>query len=670
MGQGRSQAELEAELGRLRERIKTLEAAVEANLLARTTSTQHWDQLRRVLDVLPHYVFAKDPTGRFTFVNQRLAESFELRAEDMVGRHDSEFEPWASDSGRLREDDREVIETGRPKFVSAEPFVDRQGVTRYFESRKIPLPDPEAGEVGVLVLATEVSEAVAREREQRRLLTAMDQAGEAIAVLDRRGNVLYANAALGTMLKRPVSQLVGRPLEVLTSGEGDRALMRQMQERLITGETWRGRYTTLWDDGSRYIRDATVVPVRDEAGRVVNYVGVVRDVTREAQLEQELLQAQKMEAVGQLAGGVAHDFNNLLTVISGHGEQLLDDMPDQDRRRADAEQILEAADRAASLTRQLLVFSRRRSLQTRVLDLNRKVKELDPMLSRLIGEDVEFRYELAEHPLAIEVDPSQVEQVIVNLVVNARDAMDRGGTITIRTAEGADPETVARLDLPAGEYVLLQVSDTGMGMDEETRRHAFEPFFTTKELGKGTGLGLSTVYAIAQQSGGGATVASEPGRGATFEVLFPRVDRIVESEEEPPPRPLQGLVRHETILVVEDESAIRRLVVETLARKGYEVLEASNGREALELASRYDAPIDLLVTDVVMPEMSGPELCQHLQRERPGCRVLFMTGYANDSFPGATRLDPTDSLLEKPFRPRALIQHVREVLERSASLGD
>jgi two-component system cell cycle sensor histidine kinase/response regulator CckA len=386
--------------------------------------------------------------------------------------------------------------------------------------------------------------------------------------------------------------------------------------------------------------------------------GVLRET------EAQLRQAQKMEAVGRLAGGMAHDFNNLLTVIRGYSELLLGRLGPTDAMRKDVEEVKKAADRASGLTRQLLAFSRRQFVASKVLDLNALVANMDGMLRRLIGEDIiELSTELDASAGAIKADPGQVEQVIMNLVVNARDAMPNGGRLTIETRNVTIEEEV-RLDavgVAPGSYVLLAVRDNGHGMDAETRSHLFEPFFTTKEKGKGTGLGLSTVYGIVKQSGGSITVESAPGRGTTFWIYFPRVEQEVPGLTGAVDAigPVRGC---ETVLLVEDEPAVRGLVHETLRLHGYTVLEARHGIEALLTSAKYVGPIHLLLTDVVMPQMSGPEVAEKILSVRPEIKVLYMSGYPDHPVFDRGGVSRETGFLPKPFSPRLLVQKVREVL--------
>ena len=376
------------------------------------------------------------------------------------------------------------------------------------------------------------------------------------------------------------------------------------------------------------------------------------------QLQRDLAQAQKLEAIGRLAGGVAHDFNNVLTAILGSAELLLLDAPRGAATREEIEIIRDAAMRAQELIRQLLAFSARQVLQPAVIDLNDLVKNLGRMLRRLIGEDLALATELAPDLGTVRADAGQVEQVLVNLAVNARDAMPDGGALTIRTMNADIPESG---DLPGGRFIAVEVADTGVGMDADTLGRVFEPFFTTKERGKGTGLGLATVYGIVRQSGGHITVTSTPGAGTTFRIYLPRVDAPVDAAREvrPVTAPAAG---SETILVAEDEQMVRVLIRKVLEQAGYTVLLAGGGVEALQLAERHSGRIHLLVTDVVMPEMNGRELARRLVAARPETKVLYLSGYADDAVERHGVLDPETAFMQKPFSPSALASRVRDVL--------
>lgn len=388
-----------------------------------------------------------------------------------------------------------------------------------------------------------------------------------------------------------------------------------------------------------------------------------KDRRAHAALEEQFRQSQKMEAIGRLAGGVAHDFNNLLTAITGYSQLALDLVKAGEPLHEFITEIQSAGDRAAKLTKQLLAFSRKQVLEQRVFDLNSVVSEMSKMLRRIIGEHILQLNKLAPGMGQIKADPGQLEQVILNLAVNAKDAMPHGGTLTIATSEVKLDQAYAAQypGVAPGKYILLSVSDTGIGMSEEIRTHLFEPFFTTKLPGQGTGLGLSTVYGIVSQSGGHITVTSESGMGATFNVYFPRANEVVRSER-PTARAISTLAGTETILLVEDEDIVRRLARNVLVSKGYTVLEASKGTSAVAFCNEYAGPIQLLLTDIVMPEMSGRELALYLKASKPAAKVIYMSGYAEEAVAHHGVLDNTP-FLPKPFSPNALLRKVREVLD-------
>ena len=389
-----------------------------------------------------------------------------------------------------------------------------------------------------------------------------------------------------------------------------------------------------------------------------------------ARLEHQFRQAQKMEAVGRLAGGVAHDFNNLLTVITGYADLLLCGGSLQPSQRTALEEVRRAAERGGALTHQLLAFSRRQPFTPRTVQLNVLILNMEKMLSRLIGEDIALITVLAAEPASTRTDPGQIEQVIMNVVVNARDAMPGGGKLIIETINAqVDPAYAGpNVDLKPGSYVVLAISDTGMGMDPETTAHLFEPVFTTKAPGKGTGLGLATAYGIVKQSGGAISVYSEPGRGTSVKIYLPSAEAKAPAEPEEPAStaPLRGT---ETILVVEDEARVRKLVCQVLTAHGYEVLEAVRGEQAIRSAAKYKGRIHLLLADVVMPEMSGPRAVEQIRALHPGIKVLYMSGYTDEAIVHHGILDSGQPFLQKPFLPNTLARKVREVLNTEAAAG-
>lgn len=511
--------------------------------------------LRAVVETSPHAIFVKDSEGRYTLVNKAVADAYGRPADEIIGMTEADFRGNPEEVRTFLQDDRHVIETLTPKFISDEQLTNPMtGETRSFQTIKVPLKLPGSNTVQILGVATDIT-------DRKRTEHALEES------------------------------------------------------------------------------------------------------------EQQLRQSQKLEAVGRLAGGIAHDFNNLLTVIMGYSDMLLRNEL-EDGAREKLSEINKAADRASSLTRQLLAFSRKQVLKPEIINPNSLIEATGKMLRRLIGEDIEMLTSLRDDVGKISADPGQIEQVLINLVVNARDAMLQGGTITIETANVILDEAYTDLHfaVSAGSYVMLAVSDTGMGMDAETRKHIFEPFFTTKELGKGTGLGLSIVFGIVKQSGGNIWVYSEPRKGTTFKIYLPLVhDEILEpvctgevpSFSEP---------ATETILLVEDEEIVRNLTVNILEARGYRVLAARNGEEALEISSSHVGPIDMLITDVVMPRMNGKQIAQSISSFRPEIPVLYMSGYTDEAILHHGVIEPGMNFIEKPFTIEGLTSKVMLVLATSRAV--
>jgi len=441
-------------------------------------------------------------------------------------------------------------------------------------------------------------------------------------------------------------------------------VIKEMAEAFASKGIVKFEFRWIAKDGRIVWVESLATVIQDSEGNPIGLRGVTIDITFRKTLQEQLWQSQKMEAVGQLAGGVAHDFNNLLTAITGYAELTIRRLAEDDPLRRNVEEIKKAGDRAASLTRQLLAFSRKQILEPKVLDLNSIILDLEKMLRRLIGEDIELRTSLASALGNVEADPGQIEQVIMNLVVNARDAMPQGGKMTIETSNVYLDEEYAQkhLGVRHGAYVMLAMTDTGGGMDEQTQRRIFEPFFTTKALGKGTGLGLSTVYGIVKQSGGNILVYSEVGHGSTFKIYLPSVG---DSATEYKRTSEMGAIARgtETILLVEDEEVVRKLAIQVLQMYGYRVFEARSASAAFLVADSYSKPIHLLLTDVIMPEMSGKELADRLVATRPEIKLLFMSGYTDDAIVHHGVLDAKTPFIQKPFSPDALARRVREILD-------
>ncbi len=545
--------------------------------------------------------------------------------------------------------------------VGALTFDDTQNPDRFSE-RDLTQGAVLASQVAQALENSELFSRVQQLEDQYRVMT--ESLDDAVYTIDTEGRIRFGNSALERMTGYQVAELLGHPATKLYPASMV-PLLTERRRRALGGEPVRSHVET-----EMIRRDGTSLPIELSAsslildGRIAGRVVVARDITERKHLEAQLFQAQKMEAVGRLAGGVAHDFNNLLTVISGHSQLLLYRLGPGDSSRRHAEEIKNAADRAASVTHQLLAFSRKQVLQPKAVDLNAVVNDMAAMLRPLIGEDIELVIDFGTPLGHVKADPAQLEQVIMNLVVNACDAMPDGGKLTIETAKVEREAAYTRQHavVRSGPYVMLAVRDTGYGMDAAVQSHLFEPFFTTKEKGKGTGLGLSTVYGIVTQSGGHIEVDSALGRGSTFRIYLPRVEEPIEPAltASPVAKPPEG---SETILLVEDETEVRDLAHEILEMAGYIVLEAANGDEALRIRAQHEGVINLLLTDVVMPGKSGPEVAQYLAPFYPEMKVLYMSGYTGDAIADRGFLDSETPFLQKPFTLDALAHKVRQVLD-------
>lgn len=504
----------------------------------------------------------------------------------------------------------------------------------------------------------------------RTLYRAIEQAADLVLITDSSGTIEYVNPAFEKLTGYSRSEVIGQTPRILKSGEQGSDVYRELWQTILAGEIYRGVVVNRKKNGESFIVEKTITPVRNSDGQVAHFISNDRDISERRRLETALFQAQKMDAIGQLAAGVAHDFNNLLMVISSYAELMQDCIGPEHRLHRNVQEVLSASRRAADLTRQLLAFGRKQAQSLQVLDLNGILQDISRMLPRLIGEDVELVITPQVDLGRVKVDPVQIEQVVMNLAANGRDAMPRGGKLTIATRNVELEEDYVQTHpvVPAGHYVVLDVTDTGEGIDPEHLPHIFEPFYTTKEKGRGTGLGLATVYGIVKQSGGFVWVYSEPGMGTTFKIYLPRVESKVRksapAELSMDSSKLRGC---ETLLLVEDENAVRHPTFEFLKQCGYHVLEAKDGLQAVETAHKHGGKIDLLVTDVVMPGMSGGQLADLLAGKYSEMKVLFVSGYSEQVVSRHKIANVHTNFLQKPFTLKTLAAKVREALDRQAS---
>jgi PAS domain S-box-containing protein len=506
----------------------------------------------------------------------------------------------------------------------------------------------------------------------RKLSGAVEQSADSVLITNHEGIIEYVNPAFEALNGYSWKEIAGKTPRILKSGEHGPDVYRELWKTVLSGNVYRGILLNRKKNGKLYYVETSISPVRDSEGRVTHFVSNGRDLTERLHLEAELLQAQKMDAIGRLAGGVAHDFNNLLTIITSYSELALDGLLPGSAMQAKVQEILSAARRAAELTRQLLAFSRKQVQALRVVDLDPVISVIIKTLQRLIGEDIELTFVAGNGAGKVRVDPVQIEQILMNLAANARDAMPQGGKLTIETSDiYLDDQYVHKKHaiIPTGHYALLTVSDNGHGIPADHLPHIFEPFYTTKPLGKGTGLGLATVYGIVKQNRGFVWAYSEKEMGTVFKIYLPCVQERAAVAEAPGKNPIE-VAQHgtETVLLVEDEDSVRRAITEFLGLCGYTVLQAKDGMDALAVAKSHAATIHLVVSDVVMPHMSGGQLAEELARFRPETKVLFVSGYAGKTVVDHKVVYLESNFLQKPFSLKQLSSKLRGILETGPGL--
>ena len=619
------------------------------------------DDWELTFNTVPDPIIVMDEECRITRANQAAANLHGLQPEQVIGKHCYEV-LHQSQTPRPDCPHQELLKTGKGAHGDIyEPWLDK-----FFASSTTPIRDRSGALRGCVHVLKDVTDRKRAEDNLRHIEELFQVFMENSPVMawmkDTEGRYTYGNQAFQRAINLSQVELIGKTISQLFAPE---IAERLWQDDLAVLSSGKSQEFTEPIPGSDSEREVWVLrfPFHDPLGQqLVGGIGI--EITERKRLEAQLRQSQKMEAVGQLAGGVAHDFNNLLTIISGYAELLSGGLGSEHPQKSQVDEIQNAAGRAAGLTRQLLAFGRRQVLAPQVLDLNHIVNNMDKMLRRLIGEHIEMISIQGQELGRVRADPGQMEQVIMNLAINARDAMPTGGKLSIETGNVILDDAYARghIAVTPGEYVMLAVSDNGCGMDAETQARIFEPFFTTKGLGKGTGLGLATVYGIVKQSSGHIWVYSEPEKGSSFKVYFPRVVGAISMISKVQTISIERRGT-ETVLVVEDEVTIRKLVRNILEANGYSVLEATSGVEALLICSAHEGPIHLVLTDVVMPQMSGPELALQWAERRPETKIIYMSGYTNNAIGNHGLLDGNLAFIEKPFTPRALEEKVREVLD-------
>lgn len=645
--------------------IETLEDITERKLaLNAHEKTRH--QLQLILDAAGEGIYGVDLEGRVTFANPAAALMVGWDQEDLLGKHQhSLLRHTKSDGTPYPVEECPIFATirdGKTRQITDEVFWRKDGTS--FPVEYIATPLREAGALmGAVVLYQDTTERRLAQDQLLKLSQAVMQSPVAIVITDLSGNIEFVNPTFTQMSGHEAAEITGQNLHRLNAGTTRPEVYQSLWSTVSSGHVWTGELQNRQKGGDLHWVHATVSPIRDRAGAISNYMAFLECMTERKSLEEQLRQAQKMEAIGQLAGGVAHDFNNILTVIMGFGQLLQHALPADDPKRGHMAQILDAADRATQLTRSLLTFSRKQVVLLQRVELNQLVSKHATFLVRIIGEDVALLPVLGIEPLPIMADSGQIEQILMNLATNARDAMPNGGELCIRTESvWLDREFYRQhgFGVP-GRYALVTITDNGAGMDAETQEKIFEPFFTTKAPERGTGLGLSIVYGIVKQHGGYITITSECGVGTAFSIYLPLTDQLGEAEEKAPPVPSPG--GRERILVVEDDPSVRQLLDSLLQSLGYYVILAANGYEAIDLFEANWQRIDLAIIDVVMPKMNGRELSEALRQRSPRLKMLFLTGYAADLIQDKGILVDGIDLLLKPAQPVAIAKKVREMLD-------
>jgi PAS domain S-box-containing protein len=644
-----------------------LAALVQERAQAQSERRTSEARFRAFMQHSPAVAFMKSSDGRYVFGNDAWAAQFGKRPEALIGQTD--FDLWPEDSAAaFQASDRQALMSRTPVEL-VESGVRHDGGVHWWTTLKFVIEQddgaPLIGGIALDITPRMRAEQALRASEDR-YRSLVELATSVIVVVDDAGRITEFNREAEAFFGISRLDALGRDYVECCVSEAQREQVAADLARIRAGEALQGRESAFVQrDGTHKAFLWNATRLTDSRGEAPQLLVIGQDISELRRLEHQLLLAQRMEGIGRLAGGIAHDFNNLLTAILGHAEMAQDDVAPTDPARGNIAEITRAAQRAADLTRQLLAFARRQIIEPRIVDLNGLVLNVDRMLRRLLGEDIELVTVQDPDLWRVRIDPGQFEQVLVNLAVNARDAMPAGGTLVIETRNVHLDEEFARqhATVQPGPHVLLAVSDTGVGMDAEVLAHIFEPFFTTKEVGKGTGLGLATCYGIVKQNRGSIWVDSERAIGTTFRIYLPRADAVVVGAEPVEARVPEQTRGTETVLLVEDEVLVRNLAADALRRHGYQVLSASTGVEALELASQMIHPIDVLVTDVVMPQMGGEQLAVRLLGERPSLKVLFISGYTDMAVLQHGTLIPGTALLQKPFTPGQLVHRVRQLLD-------
>ncbi len=627
--------------------------------------------LQALINAIPDMVVFKDVRGRYIAVNKAVETFTGLTRDELVGRTNGEVFPpdVAATSNRS---DEEALRGLKP-VKSEEQAANKDGEKLFLDTVKAPIYDERSNLTGLVSVTRDITERKQMEEALRAsekfIRSILESVDEGFIVIDRNYKIVSANKAYLNQAKMPLEKVIGRNCYEIShqihQACHEAGLDCAVKRTFDTGEPSTAMHIHQGDEKNPSYVEIKSYPLKDEWGNTISAIEIINNITEKKRLEEQLRHSQKMEAVGQLAGGIAHDFNNILTAIIGYGSLMKMKMDEADPMRFNLQQILDTSERAASLTRGLLTFSRKQTISLRPVSLNASIKNVEKLLRRLIGEDIELKFNLSPEDHIILADSGQIEQILMNLATNARDAMPKGGRLTVSTDHIVFDQEFIRIhgEGKVGMYALISVRDTGSGMDEKTRERIFEPFFTTKETGRSTGLGLSIVYGIVKRHNGYIICDSEPGRGTVFKIYLPMIKSEIAEAEAAAPLSISGGA--ETILIAEDDAAVRALMKEMLVRFGYTVIEAIDGEDAITRFLENREKVRLLVLDVIMPIKNGKEVFEEIRKIRPDIKVIFASGYMADILQKKGIPEENQNFIAKPLMPTELLKKVRETLDRT-----
>jgi PAS domain S-box-containing protein len=621
--------------------------------------------LRTLINNLPDFIYIKDTDSRFIDANVAVAHFMRVeKIDELIGKTDFDFYPKEL-AERFYKDEQEIIHSGKAIIQREDPDIDFTDRFRWLSTTKVPFRDSNGNIVGVVGIGHDITKQKQREEELRKLSLAVEQSPAATVVTDMKGDIEYVNPKFTEVTGYTYEEMIGKNPRILKSGEHPHDFYEELWDTITSGEEWRGEFHNKNKNGELYWVSSSVSAIRDSGGKISHYLAVQEDITEKKLLERQLIKAQEMEAIGTLAGGIAHDFNNLLGVIIGYSDYLLTTLDKDDQMHKIIENINEAGHWGASLTDQLLAFSRKQTIQREILALNTVVEETEKMLKRLLGEDIELFSDLEPELWLVEADHGQITQILMNLSINARDAMTEGGKIIIKTENVyINDEFCQRFSYAQpGKFVCLLIEDKGIGMDQDILSHIFDPFFTTKEIGKGTGLGLSVIYGIVKQHNGWVNVESELGQGSVFRVYLPAsfTSGVKETEQEISIEELQG--HGERVLLVEDQKMLHDFAARILPKNGYIIFAAEKAEEALDLFEKEKGQFHIVLTDVVLPDMNGVKLADRLLIKKPEIKVLLTSGYMDDKSQWSVIQERGLNFLKKPYTLTELLKSIKEALK-------